>query len=239
MTSTTPRTVSTFLTRPAALVVLMGGLLLSACGGTAPVVDPAPTPTPTPTPDPTPNPAPAFAPVKISFRPAATAALPGYTTNTGTAYDTAKSGTDGNAGWITEASVGTATPVPVLLTDNTRDRGTTNATAEQSTLIHMQYTATSIGNKTPGAFKYDLPNGKYTVTASVGDANDASASSLLDSTHVINVNGAALIAAYKPTNAKPFTTGTATVDVTTKTLVFDARNGKNTKLNYITITAVQ
>jgi hypothetical protein len=240
MTSTTPRTVSTFLTRPASLVVLMGGLLLSACGGTAPVVDPAPTPNPAPTPDPTPNPAPAFTAVKISFRPAAgsstananpTALPAGFTANTGTAYDTAKADTTGNSGWI-DSSAATTTPVDLAI--NTRDRGTspaTGAAAEQNTFILMQVPAANTGNKTPGAFKYDLPNGTYTVTASVGDAGTAT-----DSTNVINVNGSSLITAFVPTATKKFATGTLDVTVANKTLIFDAKGSTNPKLNYITIT---
>ena len=175
---------------------------------------------------------PVFTPVKISFRPqlqdATTTPLPaGYTADFGAAYTAAKA-----SGWITEASAGTPTAVPVDLTPNTRDRKVGTVSPEQNTFIHMQYTATGIGNKTFGAWEYNVPNGDYNVTVSVGDA-----SAPTDSVYVINLENKPALAATPASATAPFKTATVVVTVADGKLTLDAKGGTNTKLNYVTIAA--
>ena len=176
-------------------------------------------------------PPPAFVTVKVNFQPANFTTPAGYIPDTGAAFNTIR-----NFGWITQASAGTATAMPLDLIANTRDRSAvSNAAPELNTFIHMQYSPTgTMGNPTPGAWEYTVPNGSYTVTVAVGDAN----SNFLDSTNAINVEGtAALVPPFTPTATQPFKTGTVTVTVTDGKLTLDAKAGTNTKLDYVTIAA--
>lgn len=306
--SQTARRTPTTLKRATFAAVLMGGLLLTACGGTTPIVDPIPvtissvtvtpigtsltvgatqqlkadvmgsgaysnavtwkssdvavltvdtnglvtakaagtaTVTATSTADASMSGnvtvkvtavAPAFATVKVSFRPQnATTPLPvGFSADIGAAYTAAKA-----SGWVTEATAGTATATPLDLTLNTRDRAASGVAAEQNTFIHMQYTAAGIGNKTFGAWEYNVPNGSYNVTVSVGDAGATFPDTTPpNSTHTINVEGQpAIIAFVPPNNTTLFKTATVTVNVTDGKLTVDAKGGTNTKLDYVTIAA--
>ena len=300
LSQTARRTPST-LKRATFAAVLMGGLLLTACGGTTPIVDPIPvissvtvtpigtslavgatqqlkvdvmgsgtystavtwkssdgsvltvdanglvtakaagtaTVTATSTADASKSGsvtvkvavvAPPFATVKVSFRPQnATTPLPmGFSADIGAAYTAAKA-----SGWVTEATAGTATATPLDLTLNTRDRAASGVAAEQNTFIHMQYTAAGIGNKTFGAWEYNVPNGSYNVTVSVGDALAPT-----DSIYAINVEGTVALAPTPASATAPFKTATVTVNVTDGKLTVDAKGGTNTKLNYVTIAAV-
>ena len=307
LSQTARRTPTTALKRVTLATVLMGGLLLTACGGNTPIVEPPPVTTPTVS-SVTVTPAgtslavgatqqlkaevmgqnspstavtwkssdtavltvdatglvtakaagtatvtatstadtsksgsvtvtvkaatPAFAAVKINFQPANFTTPAGFVPDTGAAYNTVK-----GSGWITQASAGTAAAVPLDLTPNTRDRSAVSpATApELNTFIHMQYSPTgTMGNSTPGAWEYTVPNGSYTVTVAVGDAN----TNFLDSSNAVNVEGtAALVPAFVPTAAQPSKTGTVTVTVTDGKLTLDAKAGMNTKLDYVTIAA--
>lgn len=178
---------------------------------------------------------------KISFRPATANTLPaGFTANTGAGF-TAAAG-----GWVTEASAGTATKVALDLTGNTRYRNPSDATNVVQGLAAEQYTqiqpdcgdvttgntcAGSTSTTAAGAFEYPVTNGKYTVVVSVGDADKRNT----NSSHVVNVEGTAAISATVLA-AGAFKTGTATVTVSDGYLTIDTKTGKNTKINYVTIT---
>ena len=301
--SQTARRTPTTLKRATFAAVLMGGLLLTACGGTTPIIDPIPvissitvtpigtslavgatqqlkvdvmgsgtystavtwkssdvavltvdanglvtakavgtaTVTATSTADASKSGsvtvkvavvAPPFATVKVSFRPQnATTPLPmGFSADTGAAYTVTPAKA---SGWVTETTAGTANATPLDLTPNTRDRAAPGVAAEQNTFIHMQYTAAGIGNKTFGAWEYNVPNGSYNVTVSVGDA-----SAPTDSIYAINVEGTVALAPTPASATAPFKTATVTVNVTDGKLTVDAKGGTNTKLNYVTIAAV-
>ena len=163
-------------------------------------------------------------PVNINFQPASSAVPAGFISDTGAAYSNAR-----QYGWITEASVGTPAPVPLDVTANTRDRNLSSVPAQLNTFIHLQYSAGGAGNATPAAWEYALPNGTYTVTVAVGDGTS------VDSTDVINVEGKAVVTAFRPTDTRHFSTATLRVPVTDGKLTIDARGGVNTKLDYVTI----
>lgn len=176
---------------------------------------------------------------KINFQTAAATTPAGYTANTGAAY----SATTG-IGWVTETSAGTATLAPLDLTNNARNRAVdgTNVIAGQDarlyTQIQMQCGTPTTGNPctapavlTSGAFEYRVVNGKYNVTVSVGDADNRN----LNSLHSINVEGAVAIAPFTPALGSQFKSGTVAVTVTDGSLTIDAKNGKNTKINYVDI----
>ena len=137
-------------------------------------------------------------------------------------------------GWITEASIDDSNPIPIDISTNTRDRDLID---EQSTdtLIHLQYpdgltgTRPARSNQTPSAWEYDLENGTYQITVSVGDPE------FTDSNHVINLEGESVISGFVPTEDELFTEVTTTVEVTDGRLTLDAIGGENTKLNFIEI----
>ena len=146
------------------------------------------------------------------------------------------------SGWITQDSVGSNNPTPIDLIANGRDRSTLvdNESAAglselaRDSLIHMQYPS-DISNSdraelTPAAWEYDLADGRYRVTVSVGDPD------YFDSTHVINLEGQEIITGFVPTAEQIFTSATAIVEVNDGKLTIDAIGGENTKLNFVDIT---
>jgi RHS repeat-associated protein len=173
---------------------------------------------------------------KIQFEPPGAPTVAGYTADDGEPYTTAL-----RRGWIRQDSVtGTHTPLDLsqpgaqqsgVSWGNTRERNRTGIPALQNTLIHLQYAdsgATSGGQLTPGAFDYDVPNGRYTVSVSVGDQ-------AYNSAHTINVEGVTAISGFVPTSTNEYKTATVTVTVADGNLTIDALGGVNTKLNYVTI----
>src|SRR5919204_769270 len=173
----------------------------------------------------------AVTPAKVNFQPASAAVPSGYTVDSGLAYSDAR-----GFGWVTQASLSSATHVPLDLSPNTRDR---NLESDQrlDTLIHMQYplNGNTSAVTTPGAWEYALANGSYQVTVAVGDplaGTDAE-------NHVIHVEGVTAIAGFVPSGASGsatrHTTATVTVSVSDGKLTVDAIGGANTKLDYVDI----
>ena len=171
---------------------------------------------------------------------------PGFTEDIGEPYGLRTSGE--TFGWITQASVGLASPVPVNFAGptppkNTRDRNRPGIAQELDTMIHMQYgdlvPPGSSGNPTPGAWEYALPNGTYRVTASVGDqpggATMTCPAPCYDSLHTINVEGVTAINNFQATAPDEYEQGTVLATVTDNRLTVDAIGGTNTKLNYVHI----
>ena len=141
-------------------------------------------------------------------------------------------------GWITQDSLDDDVAVPIDISPNTRDR---EAIEDQSldTLIHLQYPPQFPGLpgleppiNTPSAWEYDLENGTYQVTVSVGDPE------FTDSNHVINLEGENAISGFVPTSDNLFTEVTTVVEVTDGQLTVDAIGGENTQLNFIEIEPV-
>ncbi|MFC4453081.1 Ig-like domain-containing protein [Deinococcus sonorensis] len=181
-----------------------------------------------------------FTPVKISFRPATAAVttspttpLPaGYVANTGAAFD-------GTSGWVKETDLPAMTPLSLV--NNTRDNlnryGLNNAADQRfNTQINMQCGGCTVGSpeKQSAAFEYKVPNGKYNVTVGVGDLKN------VDSVDVINVEGTQVVKFTPSTTAGNFkASAVVAVTVTDNFLTIDAKGGTNTKLNFLTIDAVQ
>jgi len=163
--------------------------------------------------------------VSYSFRPASSAAVSPFLTDSGLPFSAAR-----GYGWITEASAGGASGVPLDLSANTRDRATGQFSAVLNTFIHMQYTAAGAGTLTPGAWETALANGTYTVTVVAGEASSA-----LDSSDTLNAEGRALISGFVPTAGRHFSTSTLRVPVTDGKLTIDAKGGTNTKLVSVTV----
>ena len=164
--------------------------------------------------------------IGINFQPGGAASPEGYFADIGAAYNANR-----GYGWVTQASLGQATPTPIDISPNARDR---NAVNDQrlDTLLHMQYPSrvnSASAVKTPAAWEYNLLNGTYEVTVSVGD------STAFDSTHDINIEGVEAIDSFVPTAADRFEESTVTVEVTDGKLTVDAVGGSNTKINYLEI----
>lgn len=169
----------------------------------------------------------AIVPGIITFQPNNTPVPSGYIQDIGQAYNNNRS-----FGWVREDSLGNATPTPLDIQLNTRDRNQSGIDQRLNRLIHLQYPANYSGTavKIPAAWEYALSNSLYNVTVSVGDAGNA-----VDSNHQINIEGTAAISGFVPTATKKFTAVTRIVNVTDGKLTIDAKAGKNTKTNYIAI----
>ena len=109
----------------------------------------------------------------------------------------------------------------ISLIGDGRDRNV-NDDQRLDTLMHMQKSA-------EGAWEMSVPNGKYQVTLSVGDAG------YFDSVFNVNVEGQNVINNVTPTNDNKFASATKTVQVTDERLTVDALGSQNAKINYIDI----
>jgi len=118
-------------------------------------------------------------------------------------------------GWTTDMSA------------QTRTRSGTSIDTASATFIHMQPSGTN------GTWEHALPNGTYTVTVSVGDADPRYA----DSVHSITVEGRGAITEFDDITNVKFNVVTVTVPVTDGRLTITPLGGQsvNTKLNYVII----
>ena len=176
--------------------------------------------------------------ININFGTAVTAAPDGFLQDIGQGFDVQR-----GFGWVTQDSLSKSEAQPINIAANGRDRNSLAQNTALDSLIHLQY-ATGLGNSpdaitTAAAWEYELANGQYTVTVSVGDAD------FTDSNHVINVEGENAVSGNGLSGFQPdsvsgdlFFTGTVTVEVTDDRLTIDAIGGENTKLNYISIVPV-
>ena len=163
----------------------------------------------------------------INFQPVAAPVPSGYTADAGAPYSAVA-----GEGWVREDSIDSASPVPLDVGPNARDR---NVTSNQllDTFIHMQYpplNAPPSAVTTPAAWIMAVPDGYYTVVVSVGDA-----AAEFDSSHQINVEDQPVIAGFVPASATRHASGTRTVFVDDGFLTIDARGGTNTKIDYVDI----
>ncbi|BEP15492.1 hypothetical protein acdb102_38030 [Acidothermaceae bacterium B102] len=158
--------------------------------------------------------------VHVNFQPASVTAPAGYTADTGAAYN-------GTSGW--QSLTGGA----LDMTANTRVRNSAQSPDKRyDTMVLMQETASSSGNKTPGQWVTALTNGSYTVTVGVGDAT------AVNSTYVITAqpgtaDATTIVDHYVPTTSAPFSTQTKTVVVSAGQLVLSPAGGANTKIDFV------
>ena len=161
--------------------------------------------------------------IHVNFAPSTSAAVSGYATDSGAAFDPA-SGT----GWEN-----TVDSTPLSYGANARERNlTTSPDKRYDTQIMVQEQPTSMGVKTHGQWEHAIANGSYQVTVAVGDA------SAVDSVDRITAEpgtGAVVIVNnFLPTTTTPFKTVTATVVVSDGRLTLNAEGGgANTKLDFV------
>jgi len=167
--------------------------------------------------------------VKINFQPAEATVPPGYTTDTGAAYDATR-----GYGWVRQDSLRSTTHVPLDISANTRARNKNGVDQRLDTLIHMQGNNITNFNgvEIPAAWEYALPAGKYSVTVSVGDCR------YTDSRHRIRAEGVEVIRPFVCNSTHNYELGTTMVNVTDGRLTIDAIGGSNTKINYLEIVQV-
>lgn len=170
--------------------------------------------------------------VKINFQPGTAFVPTGYIKDVGRAYSATR-----GFGWVRQDSLGNLTATPLDITANTRNRDRPGGIDQRlDTLIHLQGrdVPNFTGIKTPAAWEYAVPDGKYSVAVSVGDQSP------FDSTHKIRLEeGQAIpIRPFTGKSTHEYERGTATVNVTDGRLTVDAIGGTNTKLNFIEIKSV-
>jgi fibronectin type 3 domain-containing protein len=169
-------------------------------------------------------PQPVSLPFDVSFTDQAGTAPAGYVKDYGLPF-----GNTRGTGWINPS-----TGAPLSLVGNGRTRTRTTVSDLQNRLIHVQ--GQDVAGQSypgPGAYEVTLPNGRYVVTASVGD--QPGSGGVYDSQHTIRVEGVTAINAFQAAAGNEYKTGTVTVDVTDGKLTVDATGGFNTKLNYLQI----
>ncbi|HKP97191.1 MAG TPA: malectin domain-containing carbohydrate-binding protein [Fibrobacteria bacterium] len=163
--------------------------------------------------------------VKINFQPDASAVPAGFIKDIGLPFDAAR-----GFGWVTEASLSTASHVPLDLRPNSRDRARAGIAPELNTQIQFQDPIVQAPRiNTRGAWEYAVPAGTYQVTVSVGDQSP------YDSHHFLNVEGASAVSNFVGSAAKEFQSATVFVTVTDGRLTVDGLGGTNTKINYVSI----
>lgn len=169
-------------------------------------------------PEPIPAPEP-VGEVKVNFQTGEAPVPAGYVKDFGEKFGSRDGESQGQGlyyGWVEPG-----TDNRISLIGDGRDRDT-NSDQRLDTLMHMQKSA-------EGAWEILVPNGKYRVTVSAGDAGFA------DSVYQINVEGEAAIDGATPTDNERFFNATKTVEVTDQRLTVDSAGGQNTKINYIDI----
>ena len=163
--------------------------------------------------------------LKVNFSDAATAPPAGYVRDSGDAFSTSR-----GYGWV---RMGTTTPLSLAGNGRNRNPAAGQADVRLATLIHAQLPAGSAGVTTPGSWEAVVPDGTYTVTATVGDAGTA-----VDSLHWLSIEDQNAVAAFTPTASVKHATATRTVRVTDGRLTLSPAGGTNTKLNYVDVASV-
>ena len=171
--------------------------------------------------------------VKVNFQDQTTVPPVGYLADWGQPYGlrtNANQGSGMSYGWVVP---GTTTPLNLVGNGRNRNNPPYNVNDPDlrlATFVHMQGNNVPgfNGVASPGAWELAVPNGTYNVSVTVGD--DANR----DSTHQIQVEGQAAIAAFTPTSSL-HATASKVVSVADGRLTVDAIGGTNTKIDYVTV----
>lgn len=164
--------------------------------------------------------------VNINFQPDTSPVPSGYIKDIGDPYSSSR-----GFGWVQEDSLSTTTHTPLDIKANSRDRSESGI-GGLNTLVHLQYPESvdePTAVRTPAAWEYDIANGTYNITVSVGDHDR------YDSQHTINVEGVNAINDFQGSSTQKYLQATVQVEVNDGKLTVDAIGGTNTKLNYINI----
>ncbi|WP_432479592.1 putative Ig domain-containing protein [Nocardioides sp. GXQ0305] len=149
---------------------------------------------------------------QVNFQPAAAATPSGWSADTGALFSEGR-----GYGWV-------RTEGGAAKTADTRQRTTGDPLDSTLVLVDDSEVTTVVD----GEWEHALPNGTYTVTASVGDPDYA------DSTHGLSAEGIPLVTGFVPSAPGDYDVASATVEVTDGRLTV-ASTGTNTKLQWLTI----
>jgi hypothetical protein len=157
--------------------------------------------------------------VRVNFQMPASETPEGYLADFGEPFGP-REGPDQGEG-LTYGWVHQGTHDPYDMVGKGRDRNTPGIEQRRDTLMHMQ-----AGD--PGSWEIAVPDGRYAVDVSVGDAAPTGA-------HSINVEGVPVISDFTGT-AELYEENGTQVEVTDGVLTVDCVGGQNTKINYVHVT---
>ncbi|MGO4692097.1 PA14 domain-containing protein [Glaciibacter sp. 2TAF33] len=166
---------------------------------------------------------------KINFSTATGPTVPGYTNDSGLAYNAGR-----GFGWITADD---KTPFDFSLNGRVRTNAGVTTDPRLASVMHMQYgdiptgTAANGVISEEGVWEYAVPNGQYAVVVAAGDSSAGN----YDSTYVLRVEGTPTASPFVGSAAREYDESVATVNVTDGKLTIDAVGGTNTKINYAEI----
>ncbi|MBD1910119.1 MULTISPECIES: Ig-like domain-containing protein [unclassified Leptolyngbya] len=162
-------------------------------------------------------------PSRINFQPVASAAPAGYAVDSGLGFDATR-----GYGWVTQ---GTSNALDISA--RVFDRAQANIEARLDTVALMQSNGTAAA--TAAAWEYTLPNGRYSVTVSVGDFAGGS-------NQIVRAEGTTVVPSFNTTTTggipSYFKLATATVDVVDGRLTLDAIGGTDTRINFVEIVPI-
>ncbi|MEH6405994.1 MAG: cadherin domain-containing protein, partial [Leeuwenhoekiella sp.] len=172
-------------------------------------------------------------PIQVNFSPSSLTPPQNYIVDSGLPYGYKDAGY--SYGWLKEDG---KTPFDFVL--NTRNRNYSSIDDLHNTFIHMQYDDVGglNGVKQEGIWEISLPNGAYTVSVGVGDADEDKPGDTPH--HTINAEEINIIDNFISTgkigSSSRFKTATNVIQVKDGVLTIDAFGGFNTKIDYIIIT---
>ena len=155
---------------------------------------------------------------RINFQPNQAPVPTGYTLDFGQGFTDAR-----GYGWVNQGS-----STPLNITSRVFDR---NATLGGAAVDQRLDTVALMQNGTPAAWEFALANGRYSITASVGDTAGSS-------NHLLRAEGLTLVPAFTASGPQTFKLATRTVEVTDGRLTLDAIGGTDTRINFVEINPI-
>lgn len=155
---------------------------------------------------------------RINFQPNTAPVPTGYTIDFGQGFTDAR-----GYGWVNQGG----TP-PLNITSRVFDR---NAILGGAAVDQRLDTVALMQNGTPAAWEFALANGRYSITASVGDTAGSS-------NHLLRAEGLTLVPNFTASGPQTFKLATRTVEVTDGRLTLDAIGGTDTRINFVEINPI-
>lgn len=165
-------------------------------------------------------------PVRVNFQSPEAETPEGYLADFGQAYGErheANQAEDLTYGWVAEQSRD-----PLDLVAMGRDRDRPGVEQRLDTLVHMEGWDAAARRIVPAVWELAVPQGRYAVTVSVGDATRNSA-------NTVNVEGVPAIDSFRGTPEEDYQENRVVVPVTDGRLTVDSIGGENTKINYVEV----
>lgn len=168
----------------------------------------------------------AWGPLRVNFQSPDAETPEGYLADFGQAYGErheSNQAEDLTYGWVAEQS---RDPLDVVAMG--RDRNRPGVEQRLDTLVHMEGWDAAARRIVPAVWELAVPEGRYAVTVSVGDATRNSA-------NTVNVEGVTAIDSFRGTPEEDYQENRVVVPVTDGRLTVDSIGGENTKINYVEV----